>query len=320
MSDGVAALLGDTHRLIVFERVARERSFTAAAAALSISQPAVSRHVSTLERRLGITLFERHHGGVAVTDAGETLLRSVEPALHQLGMVVDELRGHADRLVVAVQPAIAESWFTPRLDQLRDAVAPSRVQLVIFDREDELASVPHHASIRFDPRVAGTMRTAPLVSETVFPVAAPDLATSLSLDADSDPGRLKHSARLLQASDRGRLWLNWRGWFEARGVAWTDADADEIVHHTYAILLQQALAGTGIALGWDTLLGDLVKRGMLERVGPAVHRPDHGYPLVWRADLGRDTGVGRLLDWTRATARGLSAFESTAHLPEATAH
>ena len=57
-------------RLKVFMTVAQEGSFTKAAAKLDISQPAVSQHISELERTTGVKLFERLHGEVVLTDQG----------------------------------------------------------------------------------------------------------------------------------------------------------------------------------------------------------------------------------------------------------
>ena len=57
-------------RLKVFMTVAQEGSFTKAAARLSISQPAVSQHISELEKTTGVKLFERMRGEVALTEQG----------------------------------------------------------------------------------------------------------------------------------------------------------------------------------------------------------------------------------------------------------
>ena len=58
-------------RLKVFVAVAREKSFTKAAAQLSITQPAVSQHISELEKHLGVKLFERLRGETLLTEAGQ---------------------------------------------------------------------------------------------------------------------------------------------------------------------------------------------------------------------------------------------------------
>ena len=58
-------------RLKVFMTVAKAGSFTKAAAALNISQPAVSQHISELERATGVKLFERLHGEIRLTEPGK---------------------------------------------------------------------------------------------------------------------------------------------------------------------------------------------------------------------------------------------------------
>jgi DNA-binding transcriptional ArsR family regulator len=64
--------------------VAKHLSFRAAARALGFRQSAVSRHVRALEDRLGVSLFERHHQGVRVTNAGARFLQQAREALAQL--------------------------------------------------------------------------------------------------------------------------------------------------------------------------------------------------------------------------------------------
>jgi DNA-binding transcriptional LysR family regulator len=65
--------------LIALLAVAREGSFTRAAAKLGVSQPALSRTISNLEARLGLRLLARSTRGVAATEAGERLIRTVGP-------------------------------------------------------------------------------------------------------------------------------------------------------------------------------------------------------------------------------------------------
>lgn len=301
----VRELLGDTHRLLAFESAARYGSFTQAGIELDISQPAVSRHVAILEDRLNVALFRRERGRVSLTPAGETLLQATRLAFGALDKAVDEIRGHSSRLLLAVQPTIAESWFSPRLDELRAAVEPSTVHLVIFDRDEELETTEHDVAIRFDPELGPGSRSHPLVGEAVFPVASPELAEQLGLSPESPPADLLSGVRLLRIQTRGRPWLGWSDWFDALDIDWTPDEGD-VVHQAYSVLLQQALAGQGVALAWDTLTGDLLQRRLLRRVGPIVQRTDRAYHLVWPASLARHDGLNRLRDWTTSTIDGLS--------------
>lgn len=71
----------DEFRLRVFVTAARTLSFSKCAAALNITQPAVSRHIGELEARYGMPLFSRGASGVTLTKAGELLLSHAERLL-----------------------------------------------------------------------------------------------------------------------------------------------------------------------------------------------------------------------------------------------
>jgi DNA-binding transcriptional LysR family regulator len=76
--------------------VAKHLSFRAAARALGIRQSAVSRHVRALEDELGVSLFERHHAGVRITNAGARFLQHAREALTQLDQA-SKIAGAAGR-------------------------------------------------------------------------------------------------------------------------------------------------------------------------------------------------------------------------------
>src|SRR5579875_3376792 len=74
----------DLNDLLAFLAVAREQSFTRAAAQLGVSQSALSQTIRTLEARLGLRLLTRTTRHVAPTEAGERLLRAVGPRLDEI--------------------------------------------------------------------------------------------------------------------------------------------------------------------------------------------------------------------------------------------
>lgn len=81
----------DLRQLRYFRAVASLASFTAAAKALHISQPALSYHIRQLEEELGVTLLERHSRGVATTSAGEVLLGRVSAIFSMLEAIDDDM-------------------------------------------------------------------------------------------------------------------------------------------------------------------------------------------------------------------------------------
>ena len=77
----------DEFRLNVFMAVAKERSFTKAAALLRISQPAVSQHISELEKLLGAKMFERLRGETVLTEAGEVFRSHASTILREYNQI-----------------------------------------------------------------------------------------------------------------------------------------------------------------------------------------------------------------------------------------
>src|SRR5205085_11167579 len=75
---------GNLDQLVGFVAVARERSFTNAAAKLGVSQSALSHTVRELEERLGVRLLTRTTRSVSPTEAGERLLRNIGPRFDEI--------------------------------------------------------------------------------------------------------------------------------------------------------------------------------------------------------------------------------------------
>jgi DNA-binding transcriptional LysR family regulator len=81
----------DPRRVLTFREVARQRSFSRAAAALSLTQSAVSQQVAALERQLGLRLLHRGRGGVRLTAAGEQLLEHAAALAERLELADAQL-------------------------------------------------------------------------------------------------------------------------------------------------------------------------------------------------------------------------------------
>ena len=286
-------------RLAVFEAVGRLGNFTAAAAELGMSQPAVSKQMKLLEGTLRTALFDRGTNRSNLTRDGVLLHQTVTEAFGILEARLSGLRGHVDQLRVAVQPSVAESWFAPRLGELRRVLEPTQLQLTVFDHDRELADLDHHVSIRFgDGHVPG-LCSKQLVSEVVVPVASPELARRLGL-APGSPADALLDAPLVHIDPTGRGWTDWAGWFAANGLAYVPP-ADAVVFPTYGSAVPLAISGNGIILSWRTLMGEHVRSGLLLEVGPIVTLPDHGYFMHWPSALTHDSGFQRFDAWLRKT-------------------
>jgi DNA-binding transcriptional LysR family regulator len=78
--------------LMAFVAVAREQSFTRAAGRLGVSQSAISHTIRSLEARMGVRLLIRTTRSVSPTEAGERLLKTVEPQLEEIEAELAALR------------------------------------------------------------------------------------------------------------------------------------------------------------------------------------------------------------------------------------
>src|SRR2546425_13254507 len=99
----------DLYDLAAIAVVAEQRSFTRAAAELSISQSALSHAIKALEERLGLRLLSRTTRSVSTTEAGETLLRHLRPAMAEIASGVDAasaLRGKPSGTPASRRPSM----------------------------------------------------------------------------------------------------------------------------------------------------------------------------------------------------------------------
>ncbi len=301
-------------RLAVFEAVGRLGSFTAAAQELGTSQPAVSKQMAALEGSLSVALFDRSSNRRTLTRRGWLLHQAVSEAFDGVEVALSRLRTDPDELSVAVQPSVAESWFAPRLRELREAMAPTTVRLTIFEHDRELAGIEHDLSIRFGDGQVPRLCSERLVGEAVVPVASPDLARRLGLSPHAAAEMLL-DAPLLHVDQTDRSWQHWSSWFAANGQAYRPP-TDIVVYPTYGSLVPLAIGGSGVVLSWRTLSGDLLRRGLLVEVGPVVVSPGSGYYLHWPPALSRDMTFQRFQHWLRATVAERSSQVSGTRLTQ----
>ena len=106
-----------------FVQAARTGSVKAAAEALALSSPALTRRIQALERHIGQSLFDRRHQAILLNAEGERLLAEVGPALDSLGLAIDRAAGRSGlmRLKLSVLPLYASYQLMPRLSKLRES-------------------------------------------------------------------------------------------------------------------------------------------------------------------------------------------------------
>ena len=121
-------------RLKVFATAAVAKSITRAADILTISQPAVSRHIKLLEAEIGCPLFRRHGRGIELTDNGQRLFDVVSPALNRINATIGQLqlsaKSVAGQLRIASVHSVNSYYIMPRLKDVLDINPNITVQIL----------------------------------------------------------------------------------------------------------------------------------------------------------------------------------------------
>jgi DNA-binding transcriptional LysR family regulator len=135
----------EPRRLLTLREVARQRSFSRAAQALSLTQPAVSQQIRALETQLGEQLIERGPGGFALTAAGELLLAHADALFERLQLAETQIgettaagRRH---LRVGAFPSVLATLVPSALAQLHTSIEALEVAVVQGSTDELVASV-----------------------------------------------------------------------------------------------------------------------------------------------------------------------------------
>jgi len=170
----------DTQQLLTFLAVANSGSFSAAAARLHISQPAVSKRVSLLEQRLGLPLFDRLGQRVVLTHQGERLLPAVRDMQRSLDDIATVAAAGAEsgggRLSLALSHYCGLHLLPTALEQFSIRYPDVLLDLSFHDSERAIESVRNgEAALAYatlPPRVGDGVRTHALREETMVPMIA----------------------------------------------------------------------------------------------------------------------------------------------------
>ncbi|MFQ5995816.1 MAG: LysR family transcriptional regulator [Acidiferrobacterales bacterium] len=144
----------DWDRLRIFVAVAEAGSFTRAGKQLNLSQSAVSRQISALERSLRVSLFHRHARGLVLTEQGEDFHRAVQEMSAKLAMAearINESREQPEGpLKITTSVAFGSAWLTSRMNKFHTLYPDISVSLLLVDNlELDLSLRQADVAIRF---------------------------------------------------------------------------------------------------------------------------------------------------------------------------
>ncbi len=273
---------GNVNDLVAFLAVARERSFTKAAAQLGVSQSALSHTIRGLEERLGLRLLTRTTRSVAPTAAGERLARTVGPRLEEIDselVALSELRAKpAGTIRITAGEHAANSVLWPALEKLLPGYPHIKVEVVIDYGLTDIVAERYDAGIRHGDIVAKDMiavRIGPDMRMAV--VGAPSYFEKRK--RPRTPQELTaHDCINLRLPTRGGLYA-WE--FEKDGRELRVRVEGQLVFNNLGLRLSAALAGFGLAYLPEDQVKPHLSSGALIRVLGDWCPPYSGYHLYY---------------------------------------
>jgi len=253
--------------LLAFLAVARERSFTRAAAKLGVSQSALSHTISGLEARLGLRLLTRTTRSVSPTEAGERLLLTVGHRFEEIEAELEalsELREKpAGTIRITAIDYVADTILWPKLKKFLPEYPDIKVEITVDYGLTDIVAQRYDAGVRSGEQVAKDMiavRIGPDMRMAV--VGAPSYFAQRS--PPKKPQDLTdHNCINLRLPTYGGLYA-WE--FEKGGRELKVRVEGQLIFNGTAQMLNAALTGFGLAYVPEDLAQPHLAKGLLKRV------------------------------------------------------
>ncbi len=262
--------------LVVFEAAARHANFTAAGNELGLSQPAVSQRIQMLENLLNGPLFERRHRGVQLTESGNALYQIVRASLNDISEQIERTRHQRSTLRIDTDMGFASYWLLPRMNAIQALIPGVEVQVSTSPNDYNFRDSNAHLAIYFGNGNWPGTQSQKLFPEEVIPVCNHEII--IEMGPRPAPAALLSYPLLKLPETRPQRWLTWEDWFRYQKVP-AHNHAGSRTFNAYSLVIQAAVEGQGIALGWRPLISALIARKQLFACGPEV-RTERGYYLI----------------------------------------
>ena len=290
----------DVNDLIAFLAVARERSFTRAAARLGVSQSALSHTMRALEERLGVRLLTRTTRSVAPTEAGERLLQGIGPRFEEIEAELTALNALREKPAGTIRinagEHAAETILWPALEKFLPRYPDIRVELTVDNGLANLVAERFDAGVRLGEQLAKDMiavRIAPDFRMVV--VGAPSYFKRR--DRPKRPQDLtQHACINIRLPTHGGIYA-WE--FEKRGRPIKVRVDGQLVFNSAALRIKAALAGLGLAYVAEDQVQVQLSKGQLVQVLDDWCAPFPGYHLYYPSRRQSSPAFALLVDALR---------------------
>ncbi|MCW1840517.1 LysR substrate-binding domain-containing protein [Prosthecomicrobium hirschii] len=294
--------------MAVFEAAGRLSSFTRAGRELGISQESVSYAIRKLEQEIGRPLFERGHRQVALTPTGRELHDHVGMGLGHVRRAFEALQPARERdglVTLSCSTAFVRYWLLPRLAEFQADLPAIDLRLQTTDRDLDIAAEGVDLGIRYGSGIFGHYESAVFAPEVIYPVASPRLTEKSGEPMPWSLATLA-TAPLIHLEEPVRPCSDWFDF--ARDTGMPPIPRSGLKLNDYSLVLQAALEGQGVALGWHHLVDSLIASGFLVRPVAEDWRTVVDYCVVWSGPLG--PAARSVRDWL--VARGYARAEAEA--------
>ena len=268
--------------LLAFLAVAKERSFTKAAAKLGVSQSAVSHTIRGLEERLGLRLLTRTTRSVATTAAGERLLLSVGPRFDEIDAALaalSELRekpAGAIRITAGEHPAEAILW--PALAKLLPDYPDIKVEIIIAYGLTDIVAERYDAGVRLGEQVANDMIAVRIGPDLRMAVVGAPSYFAKRPRPRTPQDLADHNCINLRLPTLGGLYA----WEFEKGKRELKVHVEgQLAFNNIGLRLNAALAGLGLAYLPEDQAQKQLAEGRLVRVLEDWCPPFSGYHLYY---------------------------------------
>jgi DNA-binding transcriptional LysR family regulator len=255
--------------ILVFFAVARERSFTRAAARLGMTQSALSHIIRGLENRLGVRLLTRTTRSVSPTEAGERLLQNVAPRLEEIEAEIAAISDLGDKPAGTVRITaidhVVDTILWPRIAPLMRQYPDLHVELSSDYRMVDIAAERYDIGVRHGDQVDKDMIAVRLTADVPMMITGSPDYFEWHRKPTSLQELLKHNCINLRLASSGGLYA-WELRHEGRELE-ARVRGQAVFTSAYAIL-NAALSGCGLAFLPESLAGPHVREGRLQSVMP----------------------------------------------------
>jgi DNA-binding transcriptional LysR family regulator len=273
---------GNLDDLLAFVAVAKERSFTKAAAKLAMSQSSLSHIIRELEARVGVRLLTRTTRSVAPTEAGERLLNDLAPRFEEIEASlasVTELREKpAGTVRITATEFVIDTLLIPKLAKVLRQHPDMRIEFIVDYGLTNIVSERFDAGVRNGEQVAKDMIAVRIGPDMRMAVAAAPSYFKGRAAPKKPQDLIEHNCINLRLPTHGSLYA-WE--FEKGSRELRVRVEGQMTCNGSGQMLNAALAGAGLAYLPEGMVEPHVAKGRLVRVLEDWCLPFSGYHLFY---------------------------------------